>query len=153
VLPAVSSRTIDRAKHLLGYNEILNSRYPLHRQRNQKDEEKELAFIQNVYFNNTDVIPPTAHGATLTLHRNDPSSIVPKRLQRITDKEMYVIYVADWTAANMGKPRSKAYLIAHRYEPIFKSLSDLTVVVGHLRFDTALWRVAKSSITVLTVHD
>jgi hypothetical protein len=117
VLPSVSSRAIDRAKHLTSYNEILNSRYPPNTHRHKKREEEELAFIRNVYFNNTSVVPPAVNGATATLHRNDPSSIVSKRLQRITDKEMYEIYVAEWDAAHMGKPCSKTYLVAHRYHP------------------------------------
>jgi hypothetical protein len=136
VLPTVSTRTIERAKHLWSYNEILNTRYPANTHRHRRGEEKELEFIRNLYYLWTDVVAPAQSGATLKRHRNDAEP-VPKRLQRITDEEMYQIYVAEWTGAHMGEPRSKTYLVAHRYDGI-SALLNLIHAVDHLRFATAV---------------
>ena len=113
-LPTHSVRELQQARNL-SFFEFLEQRYPHGVTRTHASQE-ELAFITSFYRHHTCVAPPAQKGSSLLLDRANPYSRVSKLLQTRSDSMLYQMYCFAWKEAGHAEPpRSKAYLIAHKF--------------------------------------
>ncbi len=67
---------------------------------------------------------PNQNGATVQLQRGDELSRVSKLFQNETDSGFYKLYALEWKGNHTTAPRSKAFLIAHRYVILLNHTCD-----------------------------
>ncbi len=146
--PNISVRTIERARDLpMSCNELLLDKYPSKVER-CRTSDKELEWIHQFFRDVCTPAAPNQNGATVELHRGDELSRVSKLFQNETDSSIYTLYALEWIGTHPTPPRSKAFLIAHRYFILLNTKgAALTYSVGPRRCGIVHLRAQRRLIT------
>ncbi len=109
IFPTISASALGRAQQL-SFIALLEKKYPDGVQHARASHQE----VQRVeQFWREKAAAPYAHGSTVLKDRSDPSSYIPKLLQRKTDEAMYDLYCFEM-AEEHSVPRSKTFMLTHK---------------------------------------